>query len=247
MEPPSDQANRSAENTDSEVPTHEFDELRDLYLFDELYQFCKESTGLSIFIAYITMIMSSVTYLYVLYQGFDIQIFTYLTLEDILATPIKNPDIMLTFIVILLVIYLSDIANRYRARQEIKYFNKQKPLWIRILLTVSHMPKKRKANLKITVGTMYFCIVAYNIGFALREEKSIKEGSGEQVEISLADETEPFQVTLLGSTMNYLFTYDHRSQASTIYYVESVKSLKVIASSESEQNLRTNDDSEAKS
>ena len=246
MGPLPDQRDDALDEQHKSARPSDFDELRDLYLFEELYTFAKESTGLSIFIAYITMIMSSVTYLFVLYQGFDIQIFTYLTLEDILATPIKNPDIMLTFIVILLVIYLSDITNRYRARQEIKYFNKQKPIWIRILLTVFHMPKKRKANLKITVGTMYFCLVAYNIGFALIEEKGIKEGSGEQVEISLADATEPFQVTLLGSTMNYLFTYDHRSQASTIYYVEAIKSLKVVANKGTQQGLQKQKDSETK-
>lgn len=204
----------------------QFDELSELYLFEELFKFLKESTGIAITIAYIALILSSMAYLHVLYKAFDISIGQYITFEDILATPIKNPDMIVIFCAIIILLYVADAGNRFRARQEIKYANKKKPFFLKILLPILWAPKKRNPNFKITAATVTISLATYIFVFALHEAEDLKSGQGTIVEIALADDTTVVNTTLLGTTINYVFTFNSDTKESVIYAVESVKTIK---------------------
>jgi tRNA-binding EMAP/Myf-like protein len=220
------------ENNNKKVTaeSHEYEELSKLYLFEELYQFMRSSTGLSIAIAYMTLILSSMTYVYVLFEKFDIAIVKYVTFEDILATPIKNPDIVITFAAMILILYITDLGNRFKARMSIKYANTKKPIWIRFLFLFIYAPKKRKTNIVVVLVSLVICLISYIVIFASLEAIEIKDDErGEKVEIVLADNNEVIKTTLLGTTANYVFTYNHGAEESVIYYVESIKMLKALS------------------
>lgn len=206
----------------------DFKELSELYMFEELYKFIRESTGIAITIAYLALILSSMAYLFVLFNAFDISIVKYLTFEDILATPIKNPDIIIIFFAIVFVLYMTDLGNRFRARQQLKYANvEKKPFGFKIFQIVFWAPRKRKANIKVTAITVMLCLGVYIFSFATREAAKIKRGQGPQIAISVADEAS-ISSTLLGTTINYVFTYNNVTEESVIYSVESIQSIKKI-------------------
>ncbi len=207
----------------------EFKELSELNLFGELYKLLRESPGITITAAYLALILSSMAYLYVLFKTFDIDIIRYVTFEDILATPIKNPNIIVVFSVTIILLYLVDVTNRFRGRQQIKYANQKKPLGFKILQVVFWSPKNRETNIKTTVVITIFCIAAYIFFFAKNEAASIKEGQGSLVEITLADDKKVVTSTLLGTTSNYVLTYNLESEESFAYGVQSIKSIKILA------------------
>lgn len=209
----------------------DLEELSQLYLFQELFKFLRESPGIAISTAYLVLILSSMGYLYVLFVAFDINIVKYVTFEDILATPIKNPDILIAFVAVLFVLYTSDIGSRFRARQQIKYANQKMPLGNKILQMIFWGPKKRQSNIKVVVWVLIFCLTAYIILFANVEAERIKEGEGDHIEITLADEAKPIKSILLGTTVNYVFTYNPKTNESVIFSIESVQSLKKLAGS----------------
>lgn len=220
-----------------EQENSDFKELSELNMFEELYRFFRESTGLAIATAYLALILSSMAYLYVLFNAFDISIVKYVTFEDILATPIKNPAIVLAFIVVFLFLYAADLGNRYRARQQIKYANITKPASFKIIQIIFWAPKKRKTNIKTTALIVTMCFTVFIFSFATDEADNIKEGVGSHIEISLADDDKAIQSILLGTTINYVFTYNPETNDSIVFSVEAIKSLKKISKPESSIHL----------
>lgn len=207
----------------------EFKELSELNLFGELYKFLRESPGIAITAAYLALILSSMAYLHILFKAFDINIIRYVTFEDILATPIKNPNIIVVFCVIVIFLYLVDLTNRFRGRQQIKYANQNKPLGFKLLQVIFWSPKNKETNIKTTVVITIFCLATYIFFFAQNEAASIKDGQGSLVEITLADDKKVVPSTLLGTTSNYVLTYNIESEESFAYGVQSIKSIKILA------------------
>lgn len=245
---PKELQHESQETPTTHTPTapqnkkNSFHELKDLYLFEELNNFVKGSTGISIFIAYMVLLLSSMSYLFILFNAFDVHIVKYVTLEDVLATPIKNPTIIYSYLAMLFIFYCTDKVNRYRASLEAKYAGKQAPFWVMPLRVIFWAPKKRKANVKLVVQMMVVCLVAYILLFAKSEARYIQKGQGTWVEITLADENEKVSAILLGTTVNYVFTYDHEKKESMIYYVEAIKSIKRIRLEDDETKSENSED-----
>ena len=200
-----------------------------LYIFSDIMAFVKASTGLSITLAYLVLILSSMAYLAIYFYSFDIHIIKFITLEDILATPIRNPDIILVFGVIAGFLCLSDLSNQFYARQRTNSNPKNAPIFLRILTTITWTPKNRKTNARMTFFITLFVLVSYIFLFASSEAADVKDGEGPFVEIKLADETESFQTSLLGLSTYFVFTYDHVKQESKIFQIESIKSLTPIS------------------
>ncbi|MAG76748.1 MAG: hypothetical protein CL811_08305 [Colwelliaceae bacterium] len=207
---------------------HGLEELKDLYLFDELFRFIRRSTGITLAIAYLVLLLSSMSYLHIVYSSLDLNILQFVTFEDILATPIKNPDIVITFFLLFIIFYFADIGNRYRVRIEEKYTDDNTPFYAKILKRVFWAPKKRRANIRTTYFTIALSLVIYVVTFAWLEAKDVKNGAGSMVEVTFADNTPPIKTTLLGTTSNYVITYDYKLGESTVFYVESIQSIKKL-------------------
>ena len=208
--------------------THGLEELKDLYLFDELFRFVRHSTGITIAIAYLVLLLSSMSYLHIVYSSLDLNILQFVTFEDILATPIKNPDIIVTFFLLFLIFYFADIGNRFRVRLQEKYAGNDIPFYAKLLKWIFWAPKKRKANIRTIYFIISACLVIYVFVFASQEAKEVKKGEGSMVAITFADNTPPIETTLLGTTSNYVIIYDHKLGESTAYYVEAIHSIKKL-------------------
>ena len=216
----------------SDIKT-EYEELKDYNYFSDIFDFVRESTGIAITLSYLILILSSMTYLYVLYSSFDISIIKLLTLEDILATPIKNPNIILAFFIIVSIFYLQDKGNRLHARLNLKYIDTKTPFRIRLLKAVVWSPKKFKGSTKVISVMILFFLILYVLLFALQEARGIQRGSGSKIELQLADSDISKPVTLLGTTSQFLMVYDESLEQAGVYQIESVHSFKPLRKTES--------------
>ena len=199
-----------------------YEELVDLYYFSDLYQFFRESTGIAITLSYLILILSSMAYVHVLYSQFDISITKLLTLEDILATPIKNPDIIFVFTAITFVVYIADVTNRLNARLYQRYIDTKIPFYVRLLNFIAWTPKSKKHNIRLTIFIVLFALASYVYFFASAEAKRIKQGEGPKIEILYGDQTVSETVTLVGTTSQFVMIYDHKSDRAMAIQNESI-------------------------
>ena len=207
---------------------NEYEELKDYNYFNTIFQFAKESSGIAFTLSYVIMILLSMTYLYVLYSAFDIPIIKLLTLEDILATPIKNPNIMLAFIIIVSVFYLADKGNRLYARLHLKYQDTKVPLRVRVLKMFLWSPKSLKGRTQSISIFILICVIGYVISFASVEVRGIKKGNGAKIELQLADSDKTSLVTLLGTTSQFVIVYDNKTNQAGLHQNESVHSFRPV-------------------
>ncbi|RXE91761.1 hypothetical protein [Pseudoalteromonas phenolica] len=97
---------------------------------------------------------------------------------------------------------------------------------MRVLSALLWAPNNPKTNLRFTLAAVSICVIAYIFAFAKVEANDIKDGESERVLIVLSDQEAPIETSLLGTSVNYVFTYDHKSKETTIFYVEAIKSIK---------------------
>ncbi|MGQ8367082.1 hypothetical protein [Glaciecola sp. 1036] len=205
------------------------EDLKNLYLFDEIFRFARNSTGIALAISYLLLVLSSMCYLHIMYSQLNVNILQLVTFEDILATPIKNPDIVIVFLLLLVIFYLADVGNRYRARTLEKYSGDKLPFRFRILMWVLWAPKKRKDYMKTTLFIIAISLFVYVFVFASQEAENILDGEGSMVEISFPDQQEKLQTTLLGTTNNYVITFDTETGKATAFYIQGIKSIEKLS------------------
>ena len=205
-----------------------YEEMLERYYFRDLYSFIKDSTGVAVTIAYIILILTSMAYLSVFYSHFDIEIIKLVTLEDILTTPIKNPNILIALVTIVGAMYIVDVGNRYHARLNLKYFDKETPWHIKLMKYITWIPKSEKGNKGFILALILVFISTYMYFFADIKARSIQKGQGYEVYLSLADTKDEARVTLLGATSLYVLVYDKNSKQSTVHQIESVASMRPV-------------------
>ncbi len=206
----------------------EYEKMLERYYFKDLYSFIKDSTGVAVTIAYIILILTSMAYLSVFYSHFDIEIIKLVTLEDILTTPIKNPNILIALVTIVGAMYIVDVGNRYHARLNLKYFDKETPWHIKLMKYVTWIPKSEKGNKGFILALILIFISTYMYFFADIKARAIQKGQGYEVYLSLADTKDESRVTLLGATSLYVMVYDKNGKQSTVHQIESVASMRPV-------------------
>ena len=220
-----------------------YEELTKLYIFGEIFRFFKESTGLAMSLAYFILLLSSMVHLHFLFDVFDLPVLSYMSFEDILATPLKNPQIILTFLTIAAGMLLADVINRFSAGQQLKYREANKTWWLKLYLVVMWVPRTRATNIAYMLALSVTVLMLHIVIFAEIEAKDIKAGEINQVEITLADSDEKITAGLLGASSNYLFTYQGDSKKTVVYYVEAVKNVQPLAKTQELSDTNTRDSS----
>jgi len=206
----------------------EYEKMLERYYFKDLYSFIKDSTGVAVTIAYIILILTSMAYLSVFYSHFDIEIIKLVTLEDILTTPIKNPNILIALVTIVGAMYIADVGNRYHARLNLKYFDKETPWHIKLMQYVTWIPMSEKGNKGFILALILIFISTYMYFFADIKARAIQKGQGYEIYLSLADTKDASRVTLLGATSLYVLVYDKNTKQSTVHQIESVASMRPV-------------------
>ena len=218
-----------SKETSSKPVKDRYEEIESHYLFKDLYHFMKHSSGMAIGIAYLLMTLSSMGYLYVFYKAFDIPIVSIVSLEDILATPLKNPNVLVVFFTIGVAVVLADMGNRWQARLNRKLDGKKPSIGIRILRLFIWVPKTKKTSITLVSFMVVGFLILYMVMFASAEAENKKKGIGHKVELFLSDTDKPQEVILLGVMNQFVIVYDHENKSSHIYPAETVNRIDPVS------------------
>lgn len=224
------------EPSDLSKSKESYEQIGNLYLFAELYKFITRHSGLALTIAYIVLTLSSMVYLSILYNAFDVPILSIVALEDILATPFKNPNIIAVFLVCITALVLLDYGTRWYARLQSKLSIKEQSIWIKALRYIFWVPKSRSGNIKLTLLMIILFLSLYVILFAKEEARLIKEGKGDKIVISLSDQNDNQTLVLIGIVNQFVVGYNEQDKKTIIYNVETIDSIAVLPKKSDEIN-----------
>ncbi|AQA17334.1 hypothetical protein BST95_02920 [Halioglobus japonicus] len=189
-------------------------------------KFVKESTGLAITFAYLILIISSMAYLGIFYGRFNVDILKLVSLEDILVTPIRRPDIIVAIVAITIAVSINDALARYNARLSQGYVGKKKPWYIRFYERVFFFfPATAQGHYRLTVASFFGFLCFYIAFFAYAEAEDVLEGNGYEVFLTLSEKADSRSVILLGTTSLYVIVYDSQSGQVRVHQMESVASI----------------------
>ena len=202
-----------------------YEELAQSHLLGDLFRFFRESTGLAMAVVYLILLLCSMVYLQVVFDAFGLNVFRYLSFEDVFATPLKNPKIIVLVLTLLITVFFADVVSRASARQQLRYIDTPKTPWLRLYLMLLWVPRSHKNNVRFVCVLSVLALSLQVALIANGEVERVQNGEGKRVKIILADNNQTLQATLLGTSNNYVFTYQEQEQKTVVYYVESVKSI----------------------
>lgn len=190
----------------------------------ELIAFLRKHPGMMASLAYALLTLCGLIYSYAFYAKFNIPILKLADLSDMLIAGISEPAAILMFSGGIALAVISDLlfAVTYRARE--RWRKKPESLKKRLFLMLYYTPKRKIEVL----GGLLFILIAYPIIFvelyAEHQSEQIKEGTGSLVLLS----SEKYQETplfLLGSTTNFVITYDIATEKAVLTPIEEIKQI----------------------
>jgi len=199
-------------------------------------KFVTSHPGLVIFLLYGTIAIAGFIYLITFYGYFDLDVIVYLELADILTAGIKDPTVMLmvlgAFSMVLFVWFLTYSLASFSAWLDRKFttgFFKFIPYvvgfkggqsfwWIALLI----------------LGVYFFMFIGVH---SKNKAELIKTERINIIQVaSDAISNNEHEFTLLGTSINYIFLYNHDEKNTLILPLENVLSLKPVMTKEIEKS-----------
>ncbi len=145
---------------------------------------------------------------------FGINFFDYAQIGDFLLASLKEPY---TWLVVVLVV----IGLWFDNRLSLRWSRKERPRWLRWYGDERY----RRSNYLTGILLVVFLITVY----ADQQARATYAGrKGMVVEIRLAERDVSYQRVILGTTAQYLFTFDPESREVSIYPAESVEVIRFV-------------------
>ncbi|MBV1908536.1 MAG: hypothetical protein KUG78_04400 [Kangiellaceae bacterium] len=214
--------------TNSKVSDSELDKYRPKVNFREVFKFVIDHPGLSVFLVYATIAIAGFIYLVIFYNKFELQVTTYLEVTDILVAGIKDPWVMLmilgSFTLVLLIWIIAYIQAPFSVWLDRKF---DKGL-LRIIPRIAGVQSTRSFWwTALVILSLYFYMF---IGLhAINKADSILNDKQHLIVVdSEATTKNGDQFSLLGTSINYVFLYNHRNKATLIVPLENIKSLQPV-------------------
>ena len=196
--------------------------------FNKLLRFIVTHPGLAIFIVYGTIAIAGFIYLITFFRHFDLEVIVYLELADILTAGIKDPLVMLmvlgSFFIVFFVWFVTYIGAPFSAWLD-KKFDKGFFRFLPHLLGVKSTKVFWQTALFLFIFYFIFSIYYHSDNKADR----IKREKTNLIQVeSDAIINDQHQYSLLGTSINYIFLYNHNEADTLILPLENVHSLKPI-------------------
>ena len=204
---------------------HEVDKFRPTASFATVLGFITANAGLAIFLIYVLIATVGCIYLIVFYARFDLNVVAYLEGSDILVAGIKDPIVLLATIGALAVTGLTWLIAYVQAPLNAwlnKKFNKG---FLRIIphtLGVTSIRSFWWHALATFVVCSYLFIDFHSKGKA---DSILNEKHGLVTVASDVTSTVTDQYSLLGTSINFVFLYDHLKKNTLILPIENIQSL----------------------
>lgn len=194
----------------------------------KLATFITTHPGLAIFLVYGLIAIAGFIYLITFYQYFNLDVIVYLELADILTAGIKDPLVMLmvlgSFAVSFFFWLIAYVSAPFSAWLD-KKFDKGFLRFIPHLVGVKSI--KIFWRITIVVLTLYFFM--FISVHSKNKAELIKNQKINLIKVeSDAISNNNHQYSLLGTSINYIFLYNHDESNTLIIPLENVRSLKPI-------------------
>jgi hypothetical protein len=207
------------------------DKYRPKVKLADVLKFTINHPGLAVFLVYATIAIAGFIYLITFYSYFALDVMVYLEISDILIAGVKNPMVMLmvagAFSVTLFVWAVTYIQAPISAWLD-KKFNKGISRFIPYIAGVQ--------SVRSFWWTAFFILFVYFFMFISVHAKNKAQGIIEQKQglilvNSKATSGTDNDYSLLGTSINYAFLYNHQAKNILILPLESVNSLIPVKSS----------------
>ncbi|MDG6099880.1 hypothetical protein EXU34_20685 [Alteromonas sp. ZYF713] len=190
--------------------------------FASLLDFFRHNPGMALSIAYLLLTLSGIFYSISFYKAFGIDILKFSDISDFMIAGISEPPALLLFAGGLLVSLGFDRIGRVSYAIHQRWLDKPKSVKRRIILLCSYVPKDN-INRLITFLLMFIIYAFVFVSFyAQWRSEAIKASETDFVVLKLTHMQEDIKVKLLGTTTNYVFTYDIIRQQSLIIPLNSI-------------------------
>jgi hypothetical protein len=201
------------------------DKYRPKLKLADVISFITNHPGLAVFLVYATIAIAGFVYLVTFYSHFDLGVTVYLEIGDILVAGVKDPMVMLmvagAFSVALLVWGIAYIQAPMSAWLD-KKFDKG---ILRFIPYIAGVQSVRSfwwtAFLILTVYFyMFIGVHSQNKAQSIIEQKQDLILVNSEATSGTGDD-----YSLLGTSINYVFLYNHRTKKTLILPLENIKSL----------------------
>jgi len=156
---------------------------------------------------YFVASLIGLVYSWAFLRAFGINVFRYAELSDFLLASLKEPFTwLLAILAVTLVLFDNVMSRRVQARGPVRFTR-----WY-------GSKRYRQINYLVLVLLIIFLLFVY----ATANERKIRDGKGEVVGVHLADGSPPKQEIMLGTTVKFVFLYDHVGERVNIHPHESI-------------------------
>jgi len=213
--------------TDKQEKTN-IDKYRPKVDISVLFKFVMNHPGLAVFIIYATIAIAGFIYVITFYGYFDLEVILYLEIGDILVAGIKDPMVMLmvlgSFVIFLFYWGVTYIQAPFSAWLDKKFSNgffKFMPFLFGL--------KSIRSFWWIGVFMLLFYFILFIAIYSETKSKSIKTDKTNLVIVysdAILDKDQ--QYSILGTSINYVFLYNHHRRNTLIIPLENVTAIKPI-------------------
>jgi len=206
----------------------DLDKFRPKVNLTDIFRFVSTHPGLTVFLVYATIAIAGFIYLITFYAHFDLKVTVYLEVTDILVAGIKDPMVMLmvagAFSMVLLVWTIVYIQAPFSAWLERKF---DKGFFKFIPYIAGFKGARSFWWTAFVILTIYFYMF---IGLHSKNKAEMILKNKQELILLDADATvnSSDQHSLLGTSINYVFLYNHQKKNTLIVPLESIRSLQPV-------------------
>lgn len=178
-----------------------------------LYRLLAEHPALLVSMVYVFASAIGMLFSWSYLWHFGINFFDYAQIGDFLLASLKEPY---TWVVVVLVVTGLWLDNR----SSLRWSRKERPRWLRWYGSEQY----RRSNYITGILLVAFLIPMY----AYQQARATYAGRMPMVELRLAERDARYERVILGTTAQYLFTFDQAAREVSIHPVDSVEVIRFV-------------------
>ncbi len=215
---------------DNNPTSNDYSKYRPTIDVKSIFKYLAVHPGLVIFLVYTIIAISGFIYLITFYRFFGLEVIVYLEITDVLVAGIKDPIVMLMVLTSFGLVFFIWLATYILAPWNAWIDRKCRNGKYRLLRFIFGF-KGIKTFWWSALAILLLYFVTFIHLHSKKKSKRIKEQQAYLIQVESDGISEPSHAySLLGTSINYIFLYDHDTKENLILPLENVQSLKPILS-----------------
>lgn len=202
----------------------------------KVLSFFQQHPGMVISISYVLLTICGIFYSWSFYEEFGVAILKLVNISDLLTAGIGEPAAILMFLGGFAVAIAAEYLSYYSHQIYTNWKSRPKGFLRSVIVTVLRSPTKNNQLLFMFILIFILYAQLFVSKYAEWQSKQIKQGNGDKLLIksdALAEQSQ--ELILLGSTLNFVFTYNQPEDEVVIFPVENIVAMLPVRDSEKKQ------------